>query len=103
MTPPLANIIQDTFQPLINVFESVLSFFHDSVGLSWGWAIVALTITVRTLLIPLTYKQLKATQAMQQHAPEIKKLQQPLRHHKSQQALKMSASSCSMSCWLSSN
>ena len=89
MTPPLANIIQDTFQPLINVFESVLSFFHDSVGLSWGWAIVALTITVRTLLIPLTYKQLKATQAMQQHAPEIKKLQQRYKDDKPKQQEEM--------------
>ena len=29
------------FQPLIDVFEAVLKFFHNSVGLSWGWSIVA--------------------------------------------------------------
>jgi YidC/Oxa1 family membrane protein insertase len=29
---PLANILQ----PLIDVFESVLLFFHDNVGLAWG-------------------------------------------------------------------
>ncbi len=76
MTLVLANIIQDIFAPLISVFESVLLFFHDTVGLSWGLAIIALTITVRTILIPLTYKQLKATQSLQQHAPELKKLQE---------------------------
>jgi len=76
MTFPLANIIQDTLQPLIDVFESVLVFFHDSLGLSWGWSIIALTVTVRTILIPLTYKQLKSTQSLQEHAPELKKLQE---------------------------
>lgn len=75
MTFVLANIIQDIFAPLISVFEQVLIFFHN-LGLSWGAAIIALTITVRTILIPLTYKQLKATQSLQQHAPELKKLQE---------------------------
>jgi hypothetical protein len=32
-TLPIANI----FQPLIDVFDHVLVFFHDSVGLSWGF------------------------------------------------------------------
>jgi YidC/Oxa1 family membrane protein insertase len=76
MTFPLANIIQDTLSPLISVFQSVLTFFHDSLGLSWGWSIIALTVTVRTILIPLTYKQLKSTQSLQEHAPELKKLQE---------------------------
>ena len=62
MTFMLANIIQDTLQPLISVFQSVLVFFHDSLGLSWGWSIIALTVTVRTILILLTYKQIKSTQ-----------------------------------------
>jgi YidC/Oxa1 family membrane protein insertase len=89
MMPPLANIIQDTFQPLIDVFESVLSFFHDSIGLPWGWSIIALTIAVRTVLIPLTYRQLKATQAMQQHAPELKKLQARYKDDKQKQQQEM--------------
>ena len=38
----LANI----FQPLIDVFEQVLLFFHDTVGFSWGVSIIALTIVV---------------------------------------------------------
>jgi YidC/Oxa1 family membrane protein insertase len=68
----LANI----FQPLIDVFETVLQFFHDTVGLSWGWSIVALTVLVRALLLPLTLKQFKSMQSMAQHAPEMKKLQE---------------------------
>src|SRR5438309_910695 len=49
----LANI----FQPLIDVFDAVIRFFHDSVGLGWGLSIIFLTIAVRTVLIPLTLKQ----------------------------------------------
>jgi YidC/Oxa1 family membrane protein insertase len=68
---PLANILQ----PLIDVFESVLLFFHDNVGFSWGFSIIALTIVVRAALVPLTLKQIKSMQAMQRLAPEIKALQ----------------------------
>ena len=32
------------FQPLIDVFEAVLKFFHNSVGVPWGWSIVLLTV-----------------------------------------------------------
>jgi YidC/Oxa1 family membrane protein insertase len=36
--PPLSAV----FQPLINVFETILKVFHDDVGMSWGLAIIAL-------------------------------------------------------------
>jgi YidC/Oxa1 family membrane protein insertase len=68
---PLANILQ----PLIDVFESVLLFFHDNVGLAWGTSIIALTVVVRAALVPLTLKQIRSMQAMQRLAPEIKALQ----------------------------
>ena len=62
-------------QPLINAFEAVIKFLHDSVGLEWGFAIVVLTIIVRACLLPLTLKQFKSMQSMAAHGPEIKKLQ----------------------------
>ncbi|MDX6722316.1 MAG: YidC/Oxa1 family rane protein insertase, partial [Solirubrobacteraceae bacterium] len=68
---PLANVLQ----PLIDVFESVLLFFHDNVGFGWGFSIIALTIVVRAALVPLTLKQFKSMQAMQRLAPDIKALQ----------------------------
>ena len=70
-TLPFANVVQ----PLIDVFDSILVFFHDSVGFSWGFSIIALTIVVRAALIPLTLKQFKSMQALQRLAPEIKELQ----------------------------
>jgi YidC/Oxa1 family membrane protein insertase len=71
MTPVLANILQ----PLIDVFQAVLRFFHDDVGLGWGTSIVALTVSVRALLLPLTLKQVKSMHGLQRIAPEMKKLQ----------------------------
>jgi YidC/Oxa1 family membrane protein insertase len=68
---PIANPVQ----PLIDVFDGVLVFFHDTVGFSWGFSIIALTIVVRTALIPLTLKQFKSMQALQRLSPEIKALQ----------------------------
>src|SRR3954454_11794387 len=75
---PLANILQ----PLIDVFESVLLFFHDHVGFSWGLSIIALTIVVRAALVPLTLKQIRSMQAMQRLAPEIKALQEKFKDDK---------------------
>ena len=67
-----ANVLQ----PLIDFFEEILLFFHDTVGLSWGWAIVALTVVVRAALLPLTLKQFKSMQNMVKFQPEIKRLQE---------------------------
>ncbi len=63
-------------QPLIDVANSVLTFFHDDVGLSWGWSIVALTVATRALLIPLTYKSLKGMRALQALQPQLKEIQE---------------------------
>jgi len=64
---PVANILQ----PLINIANGVLQFFHDNVGLSWGMAIIMLTVVTRAVLIPLTYKQLKGMRAMQAQIKEL--------------------------------
>ncbi|MCU0313707.1 MAG: YidC/Oxa1 family membrane protein insertase [Solirubrobacteraceae bacterium] len=63
------------FQPIIDVFEQVLLFFHDTVGLSWGFSIIAMTVLVRTLMLPLTIKQFRSMQALQQLSPQIKEIQ----------------------------
>jgi YidC/Oxa1 family membrane protein insertase len=62
-------------QPLENVMKSILDFIHTSVGLPWAWSIVALTILVRIVLVPLTVRQIHSMQSLQAHAPEMKALQ----------------------------
>jgi YidC/Oxa1 family membrane protein insertase len=66
-----ANVLQ----PLVDFFEAILKFFHDTVGLGWGTAIVAMTVLVRAALMPLTIKQFKSMQNMAKFQPEIKRLQ----------------------------
>jgi YidC/Oxa1 family membrane protein insertase len=68
--------LADVFAPLINFFEAILVFFHDTVGFGWGASIVALTVLVRAALLPLTLKQFKSMQNMAKFQPEIKKLQE---------------------------
>jgi YidC/Oxa1 family membrane protein insertase len=75
---PAANILQ----PLIDIANAVLQFFHDEAGLSWGMSIIALTVCTRALLIPLTYKQLKGMRAMQALQPQIKALQEKYKNDK---------------------
>jgi YidC/Oxa1 family membrane protein insertase len=75
--PILANVIQEAFSPLISLFESIMVFIHnDVVGGSWGLAIVGLTVLIRAVLVPLTYRQLKAMQEMQKLAPQLSALKE---------------------------
>src|SRR5437763_392391 len=85
--PVLAsNVIEEAFAPLITVFESIMVFIHDNfVGGSWGFAIVGLTVVIRTVLVPLTYKQLKAMQEMQRLAPQINALKEKYKEDKQRQ------------------
>jgi YidC/Oxa1 family membrane protein insertase len=60
---------------LIDFFEAILVFFHDNANLGWGTSIVALTVLVRAILLPVTYKSSKSMIRLQQLAPEMKALQ----------------------------
>ena len=62
-------------EPIEGPLTSLLEWFHNSVGLSWAWSIVALTILVRVVLLPLTVRQIHSMQSMQAHMPEMKALQ----------------------------
>jgi len=78
-------IAANIFQPLIDVFEAVLNFFHNSLGVPWGWAIVLLTVVVRAVLLPLTLKQFHSMQRLQRLQPEMKALQQKYKDDKQRQ------------------
>jgi YidC/Oxa1 family membrane protein insertase len=84
--PILANVIQDAFSPLISVFEAVMVFIHDNVvGGSWGLAIIGLTVLIRAVLVPLTFRQLKSMQEMQRLAPQISVLKEKYKEDKQRQ------------------
>ena len=75
--------------PLYYAVSGILLTWHkifETLGLSadsgWTWAlsIIGLTITIRTLLIPLFVKQIKSSRNMQLLQPQIKALQQKYKH-----------------------
>ena len=71
--------IANVLQPLIDACQWVLEFWHGVIGdfpNSWGWSIILLTFTVRILILPLTFKGVKAMQRLQGLQPEIKKIQE---------------------------
>lgn len=58
------------FAPLTGLIGGALAEFH-SLGAPWWLAIVFLTLIVRTILFPLTMKQVKNMRAMQDLKPEM--------------------------------
>ena len=79
-----SNFIESAFSPLIKIFEGLLVFLHGFLG-NWGLAIVAMTMVIRAVMIPLTYRQLKSMQAMQQLAPELQVLKEKYKEDKQRQ------------------
>ena len=70
----------ELWQSILRAFAQVLTFLHDMLvpvfgENSWGWAIVALTLIVRVLLLPLAIKQTRSMWAMQAIQPQMKALQ----------------------------
>ncbi|HEY2542133.1 MAG TPA: YidC/Oxa1 family membrane protein insertase [Gaiellaceae bacterium] len=71
--------------PLENAMRAVLDWFHGSLHLPWAWAIVATTVVVRMLLVPLTVKQIHSMQNLQRFAPQMKEIQKKYKGDKAKQ------------------
>ena len=69
-------IVAGILSPIENILTDVLTWLHDSGGLSWAWSIVALVLLVRILLVPVAVRQIHSMQSLQLHAPEMKAIQQ---------------------------
>jgi YidC/Oxa1 family membrane protein insertase len=72
----MSLILLSFLDPIERPLTALLEWLHASVGLSWAWSIVALTVLVRMALVPLTVRQIHSMQAMQAHLPEMKAIQQ---------------------------
>ena len=79
---PIASIFTD-------IPEAIVVFFHDTVGLGWGPAIVALTFTVRLAILPLSLKQIRSMRAMQALQPQLKAIQEKYKDDKQRQQQEM--------------
>ena len=75
INPELTDVIEYGFFTFISKpLFSWLAFLHGIFG-NWGWAIVAMTITVRLVLYPLTYKGMVSMNKLKELAPKVKELQ----------------------------
>jgi YidC/Oxa1 family membrane protein insertase len=72
---------------LETVLRAVLKWLgpHGTIGLPWAWAIVALTVIVRILIVPLAVKQIHSMQNLQRFAPQMKEIQQKYKTDKQKQ------------------
>jgi YidC/Oxa1 family membrane protein insertase len=71
MINEIADFFQNLFAPVVNILGAVLLYFHQTLGAPWWLSIVMLTVIVRSLLFPLTVKQVRSMRAMQDLKPQM--------------------------------
>ncbi len=75
INPVLVNAIEyGWFTFASKPLFQLLSWLYDIFG-NWGWSIIALTIIIRIVLYPLTYKGMVSMQKIKEIAPKIKEIQ----------------------------
>jgi YidC/Oxa1 family membrane protein insertase len=67
-----ANILQ----PLIDLFNDVLKWLHNDVGLAWGMGIVLITWLSRAVVLPFTLRSMHGMREMQALQPYLKEIQE---------------------------
>jgi YidC/Oxa1 family membrane protein insertase len=74
--PVLTNAIEyGWFTFAAKPLFSLLSWLHGILG-NWGWAIIGLTLIIRLVLYPLTYKGMVSMQKMKELAPKMKEIKE---------------------------
>ncbi|MBU1668315.1 membrane protein insertase YidC [bacterium] len=85
--PKESNILKNIHPKLTDVIEygwftfiskplfKVLEWFHNYVG-NWGWAIVLVTLLIKLILFPLSYKGMMSMQKLKDLAPKMKEIKE---------------------------
>jgi len=69
----LWNSFRDLFVDALELLHGLFRFVGDEPA--WGFAIIALTLFVRILMLPLAIKQTRSMRGMQELQPQIKAIQ----------------------------
>jgi YidC/Oxa1 family membrane protein insertase len=67
-----ANILS----PIENLFNDVIVWFHDDVGLTWGLGIILITWLSRLVVLPFTLRSMHGMREMQALQPYLKEIQE---------------------------
>ncbi|CBG40204.1 membrane protein insertase YidC [Helicobacter mustelae] len=74
--PALRNVVE---YGLITFFAKpvflLLEYLHQYIG-NWGWAIITLTVIVKLVLYPLSYKGMVSMQKLKDLTPKMKEIQE---------------------------
>jgi YidC/Oxa1 family membrane protein insertase len=69
---PIANILS----PVENLFNDVIVWMHDDVGLTWGLGIVLITFLSRFVVLPFTLRSMHGMRELQALQPYLKEIQE---------------------------
>ena len=73
--PVLVNVIEyGWFTFASKPLFALLSWLHGIFG-NWGWSIIALTLLIRMVLYPLTFKGMMSMQKIKEISPQVKEVQ----------------------------
>lgn len=76
LNPELTDVIEyGWFTFIAKPMFTFLQYLYDLTG-NWGWAIVLITIIVKLILYPLSYKGMVSMQKLKELAPKIKEIQE---------------------------
>ena len=81
----MIQFLERVFSPLTGVLGSGLEYFHDSWGLSWWLSIALVTVIVRSLLFPLTIKQVRSMRSMQDLKPDMDRIRAQFKDNRQRQ------------------
>src|SRR5215210_7332554 len=80
----IADFFGSVFFPLTNLLGDGLEFFNAQ-GIPWWLSIVILTVIVRSLLFPLTIRQVRSMRAMQDLKPEMDRIRAKYKENREKQ------------------
>ena len=82
-------VVANVLQPLIDIADEILVFFHDQLSFGWGVSIVAMTVVVRLAILPLTIKGIRSMNALRELQPQMKEIQEKYKADKQRQQQEM--------------
>ena len=89
LNPELTDVIEyGWFTFIAKPMFILLQFIQSYVG-NWGWTIVILTILVKLVLYPLSYKGMVSMNKLKELAPKMKEIQAKYKDDKQKQSMHM--------------